>query len=204
MVSTHLRLADHHAAFLYAACLIALQSWYLPSAISLPQATRYRHKYLASPALVITLVVDTTKMKPEGLDQNIIYLCAEFAHRFGQVLAAAFKQHNIDITAEQFSILVVLWYRDGISQKEISEQLNRDKTTITRVLMNMKKNKLIRQVTDKEDNRSNLVFLTAKGKAIQKAGVQVSGQLYGQVLKDIPKAQLLTGINVLQKMISAL
>lgn len=150
------------------------------------------------------LVVDTTNMKPEGLDQNIIYLSAEFAHRFSQVLAAAFKQHNIDITAEQFSILVVLWYRDGISQKEISEQLNRDKTTITRVLMNMKKNKLIKQVTDAEDNRSNLIYLTAKGKEIQKAGVQVSGQLYMKVLKGISQDQLLTGINVLQKMLQAL
>lgn len=150
------------------------------------------------------LVVDTTNMKPEGLDQNIIYLSAEFAHRFSQVLAAAFKQHNIDITAEQFSILVVLWYRDGISQKEISEHLNRDKTTITRVLMNMKKNKLIKQVTDAEDNRSNLIYLTAKGKEIQKAGVQVSGQLYMKVLKGIPQDQLLTGINVLQKMLQAL
>lgn len=143
-------------------------------------------------------------MKPEGLDQNIIYLCAEFSHKFSQVLAAEFKQNDIDITAEQFSILVVLWYRDGVSQKEISEQLNRDKTTVTRVLMNMKKNKLIRQVTDAEDNRSNLVYLTAKGKEIQKAGVKVSGELYLKVLKGIPQAQLITGISVLQKMIQSL
>jgi DNA-binding MarR family transcriptional regulator len=140
-------------------------------------------------------------MKPAGLDQNIIFLCAEFSHRFSQALAAAFKEHKIEVTAEQFSILVVLWYQDGISQKEISEKLNRDKTTITRVLINMKRNKLIRQVTDAEDNRSNLVYLTAKGKAMQKEGVQVSGQLYQQVLAAVPPAQLLTGIAVLQKML---
>ena len=143
-------------------------------------------------------------MKPTGLSQNIIFLSAEFSHRFGQAMAAAFKQNNIDITSEQFAVLVVLWYQDGISQKEISEKLNRDKTTITRVLMNMKKSKLIKQVTDAEDNRSNLVYLTAKGKEVQKAGVQVSGQLYQQVLKDIPPAQLSTGINILQKMLNAL
>lgn len=143
-------------------------------------------------------------MKPAGLDQNIIFLCAEFSHRFSQVLAAEFKQHNIDITAEQFSILVVLWYKEGISQKEISEKLNRDKTTVTRVLMNMKKNKLIRQVTDTADNRSNLIYLTTKGKEIQKAGVKVSGELYLKVLKAIPQAQLLTSINVLQKMTQSL
>ncbi|WP_315817611.1 MarR family winged helix-turn-helix transcriptional regulator [Paraflavitalea speifideaquila] len=143
-------------------------------------------------------------MKPSGLDQNIIFLCAEFSHRFSQVLAAEFKTHNIDVTAEQFSILVVLWYKDGISQKEISEQLNRDKTTVTRVLMNMKKNKLIRQVTDAADNRSNLVYLTAKGKEVQKAGVRISGELYMKVLKGIPQSQLQTGIGVLQKMTHAL
>lgn len=143
-------------------------------------------------------------MKPVSLDQNIIYLCADFSHRFGQALATAFRQQAIDITAEQFSILVALWYKDGISQKEISEQLNRDKTTITRVLVNMKKNKLIKQVTDANDNRSNLIYLTAKGKAIQKAGVEVSGQLYLQVLKGISAAQLTTGVHILQKMIQAL
>ncbi|MDF2189365.1 MarR family winged helix-turn-helix transcriptional regulator [Paraflavitalea sp. CAU 1676] len=143
-------------------------------------------------------------MKPAGLDQNIIYLCARFSHQFSQLMAATFKQHDIDITAEQFAILVALWYKDGVSQKEISEQLNRDKTTITRVLMNMKKNKLIRQVTDAADNRSNLIYLTEKGKAIQAAGVQVSGQLYKQVLKGITKSQLQEGVNVLQKMIHQL
>jgi len=143
-------------------------------------------------------------MKAPALDQNIIFLSAEFSHRFGQAMAAAFKQHKIDITAEQFAVLVVLWYQDGISQKEISEKLNRDKTTITRVLMNMKKSKLIKQVTDVEDNRSNLVYLTAKGKEVQKAGVAASGQLYMQVLKGIPAVQLATGINVLQKMLQSL
>ena len=147
------------------------------------------------------LVVDTTNMKPEGLDQNIIYQCAQFSHKFSQTLAAALKEHNIDITAEQFSILVVLWDKDGISQKEISEQLNRDKTTITRVLGNMKKSKLIRQVTDAEDNRSNLIYLTTKGREIQKAGVKVSGELYMKVLKGIPPAQLQVGLTVLHKML---
>lgn len=147
------------------------------------------------------LVVDTTNMRPASLDQNIIYLCADFSHKFNQALTAAFKQQEIAITAEQFSILVTLWYRDGISQKEISEQLNRDKTTITRVLMNMKKAKLIRQVTDKNDNRANLVYLTPRGKALQQAGVKVAGGLYQQVLKGISRTRLQAGIDILQKMI---
>ena len=143
-------------------------------------------------------------MKPAGLDQNIIFLCAEFSHRFSQALGAAFREAGITVTAEQFSILVVLWYQDGISQKEISEKLNRDKTTITRVLMNMKRSKLIKQVTDAEDNRSNLIYLTAKGKEVQKKGVEVSGRMYTKVLKDVPEAQLLTGIGLLQKMLQGL
>lgn len=143
-------------------------------------------------------------MKPASLDQNIIYLCADFSHKFSQAMAAAFREHDIDITAEQFSILVTLWYRDGISQKDISGQLNRDKTTITRVLMNMKKNKLIKQVTDANDNRSNLIYLTAKGRKLQQAGVGVAGAIYQKVLAGLAPAQLKTGIDMLQKMIRVL
>jgi DNA-binding MarR family transcriptional regulator len=139
-------------------------------------------------------------MNPSSLQQNIIYLCAEFSHMFKLALTEAFRNHHLKITTEQFSVLAVLWYQDGLSQKEISRQLNRDKTTMTRVIGKMEEKKLVRQKTDTADKRSKLVFLTPQGKALQQLSVNVSGTLYHQVLRHVPDAALTASISALHQM----
>src|SRR5690606_42164141 len=90
---------------------------------------------------------------PGSLEQNIVYLAGEFTHRFHRALTTAFRRQGLNLTVEQFSILALLWYKDGINQQEISEQLGRDKTTIARVLNTMEKNQLVRRMTDPRDTQ---------------------------------------------------
>ena len=142
--------------------------------------------------------------KTLSLQQNIIYLSAQFSHGFSRRLEDEFKNNGITITTEQFSILVLLWYKEGINQNFVSHQLRRDKTTIARVLMNMKKNKLITQVTDPADKRAKLIYLTKKGAIIQSPTVKISGALYTKTLLGIPDAILNNGVKLFQKMIDNL
>jgi DNA-binding MarR family transcriptional regulator len=100
---------------------------------------------------------------PDSLSSNIVYLCGEFAHRMHQMLTKSFKEHRILVTVEQFSVLALLFYQDGINQQDISTMLGRDKTTITRVISIMERDELIKRITDKDDNRGKLIFLTKKG-----------------------------------------
>ncbi|AYB35163.1 MarR family winged helix-turn-helix transcriptional regulator [Chryseolinea soli] len=140
-------------------------------------------------------------MTPESLQTNIIFLCGDFAHVFHQAMTRAFRAHRIPVTIEQFSILAVLFYQNGINQKEIGTLLGRDKTTMTRIISNMVKNKLIRRITDKRDGRGKLIYLTGKGEAIQKKAVGVSGKLYLKVVKDIHEKELVQGMTLVSKMI---
>jgi DNA-binding MarR family transcriptional regulator len=71
-------------------------------------------------------------MEPASLEDNIIYQTAKLTKLFQGRMEAAFKKAGFTITVEQFTILVLLWYRDGISQQEISEAIDRDKTTVSR------------------------------------------------------------------------
>ncbi len=139
-------------------------------------------------------------MKAPSLQQNIVYLCAEFSHMFRLALTEAFRRHNLEITTEQFAVLVVLWYQDGIAQKEIGRQLNRDKTTLTRVIANMEEKGLVRQKTDAQDNRSKLVYLARKGKALQQLSLTVSGNLYLGALRQVPEAKLAAAVSAVSQM----
>jgi DNA-binding MarR family transcriptional regulator len=138
---------------------------------------------------------------PQSLQTNIIFLCGDFVHVFHHTLTRAFKANRIPVTIEQFSILAILFYQNGINQKEIGRLLGRDKTTITRIISNMVKNKVIQRISDKRDSRGKLIYLTGKGKAIQKKAVSVSGKLYQKAVSNIHEKDLTQGITLLAKMI---
>lgn len=136
---------------------------------------------------------------PRSLETNVIFLCGELSHHFHRALTNAFKENRIGITVEQFSILALLFYQDGINQQEIGAQLNRNKTTITRVITNMERNKMIVRVTDKTDSRGRLIFLTRKGKLLQQRAIRHSGALYMKAIAGLNRNSLEQAARVLNK-----
>jgi DNA-binding MarR family transcriptional regulator len=142
--------------------------------------------------------------KPASLNDNVVYLCSQFSHQFALALSRRFVARGLKVTPEQFTILVALLFKDGVTQKEISETLGRDKTTIARVMSNLKKNGLVKDATDESDNRAKLIYLTSKGRAIQKEAVDISGMLYMETTKGINEAHLQAGVKLLTTMLNKL
>ena len=134
---------------------------------------------------------------PNSLSTNIIYLCGEFAHVFHQMLTKEFKDNGIAVTVEQFSILAMLFYKDGVSQQEISDVLGRDKTTVARVISIMERDDMVKRVMNKDDNRGKLIFLTRKGRSIQQRAVGVSGKLYMKAIADVKESQLNAAMKIM-------
>jgi DNA-binding MarR family transcriptional regulator len=141
---------------------------------------------------------------PRSLNTNIIFLCGELSHMVHRSLTASFEGKKINVTVEQFAVLALLFYNNGINQQEISERLNRNKTTIARVISNMERSKLIVRVTDKTDARGKLIYLTAKGKEIQRQGIELSGALYLKAIKGIKNNALKEGVDLLNSILQNL
>ncbi|ART77069.1 MarR family transcriptional regulator [Sutcliffiella horikoshii] len=72
------------------------------------------------------------------------------------------------ITYSQYLVLLVLWERDAISVKELGEKLILDSGTLTPMLKRMETNQLIVRNRSKKDERSVVITLTPKGKALNK------------------------------------
>ena len=134
---------------------------------------------------------------PSSLSTNIVYLSGEFSHAFHQMLTKEFKNNAIAVTVEQFSVLVMLFYQDGVSQQEISDGLGRDKTTVARVISIMERDDMVKRVMNKEDNRGKLIYLTRKGRSIQQKAVGVSGQLYIKAIGNLKESQLNAAMKVM-------
>lgn len=138
---------------------------------------------------------------PKSLEANVIFLCGEVTHVLHRAITSAFKANRIGITVEQFSILVLLFYQNGINQQEISARLNRNKTTVTRVISNMERKKMIVRVADKSDARGKLIFLTAKGKALQQRAIGHTGAIYMKAIGGIRKDNLVQAGRLLNRII---
>lgn len=78
-----------------------------------------------------------------------------------------FKQKGLDITPEQWSVLSFLWKRDGVSQQVLCDATFKDKPSMTRLVDNLAKLGLVERRIAPNDRRSNLIFLSDKGKDIK-------------------------------------
>jgi DNA-binding MarR family transcriptional regulator len=110
-----------------------------------------------------------------------------------------FKHAGIEITIEQWSVLYHLWKQDGLSQQDLCIQSFRDKPSITRLVDNLEKIKLVQRVASKDDRRINRVFLTETSKKLQDETMNMANQTLNEALEGVSQIDIETCKAVLQK-----
>lgn len=110
-----------------------------------------------------------------------------------------FKQVGIEVTIEQWSVLYHLWKQDGLSQQELCNQSFRDKPSITRLVDNLEKLKLVKRVPSKDDRRINLIYLTEAAKTLQEQTMNMANQTLNEALDGVGKEDIELCKAVLQK-----
>ncbi|MEI9955734.1 MAG: MarR family transcriptional regulator [Ferruginibacter sp.] len=63
-------------------------------------------------------------------------------------------------------MLYHLWKEDGLSQQQLCDATFRDKPSITRLVDNLEKVKLVKRNASKEDRRINMIVLTDEGSGV--------------------------------------
>lgn len=110
-----------------------------------------------------------------------------------------FKLAGIEITIEQWSVLYHLWKEDGRSQQQLCEATFRDKPSITRLVDNLEKAKMVKRVAAKNDRRINLIFLTKEAQDLQDETMRVANQTLNESLEGVKKEDIEIAKAVLQK-----
>ncbi|UPQ77970.1 MarR family winged helix-turn-helix transcriptional regulator [Flavobacterium azooxidireducens] len=105
-------------------------------------------------------------------------------------LSQQFKKKGLSLTREQWSVLAVLWKNDGCAQQVIADDTNRDKPSVTRLIDNLVKEGYVLRKNDENDRRLNLIFLTEKGKNIEKEVMEVVDDTINKATKDLTNDQI--------------
>ncbi len=97
----------------------------------------------------------------------------------------------LGLTYTQYIVLLVLWEKDEITVGEICERLMLDNGTLSPLLKKMQDEGYIEKRRSKDDERIVLIYLTEKGRTLQKKAKDVPSKVASCI--DLPpeKAQAL-------------
>lgn len=124
------------------------------------------------------------------LDDSIGYLINRASRSIRQRLNAVLSDEGFSITGEEWAILVHLWNQDGQPQQQIADTLDKDKTTLSRLLSSLERQNLVVRIPDQADRRRRLIYLTPGGQALEDAVIPVALRVLRAAQAGIPPDHL--------------
>jgi MarR family transcriptional regulator, organic hydroperoxide resistance regulator len=131
----------------------------------------------------------------EESDICVHFLLGKALQRVNQVSKS--KLSSYGVTPVQYALLRLLWRKDGQFGYVLGERLLLDSATITGIIDRLEQGGFIERRVDPNDRRNRLVFLTEKGRSMEKPLCQKMDEMNEEVLSDLDDA----GIQQFKKML---
>ena len=105
---------------------------------------------------------------------------------------------------EQFPVLFVAYFSgdDLLSQQEIANMLQKDKSGIQRSIRTLERDGYLRVAADSVDRRKNLIRLTPAGKMVIEQALQITATMDQQVMSQLSEAEREAFLATTRKIIS--
>jgi len=121
------------------------------------------------------------------LEETIGFLLNRASRTVKFKLLEAFKEKNIDISGEQWQLLVHLWEKDGRKQQDLADIMHKDKTTMVRLLNSVEKKNLVTRIPSETDQRTKLIYLTTIGKKLEDEIIPIVNSVFSQIEQKLDK-----------------
>jgi len=132
------------------------------------------------------------------LKSSLGYLLNSAQSTVQRTLLHAFKDAGYDITVEQWTVLVHLWEKDGVSQQELSLATGKDNASICRLIDSLEKRHLVVRIPNKNDRRINDIHTTSTAKSIQHDLVRIAEDTFSLLLIGVSQSDKETFYSVLK------
>ena len=98
--------------------------------------------------------------------------------------------HDREISYEMLQVLLVLWKKNQVNQQEVANTVQKNKASLTPLIDNLVKKKLVTRSEDPGDRRNKIISLTPTGKQYKKKFAPMMTELYAIIKGDIPDEKL--------------
>jgi len=99
------------------------------------------------------------------INKSIGFLLSKCYQRAWAIMRTEIETY--DLTPTQFGLLAFLWQQDGLTQVELSEKGQIDRTTVGGLVDRLEKIGLVERRQHPQDRRAYKIYLTGQGKELE-------------------------------------
>ena len=121
------------------------------------------------------------------LEDSLGFLINHAGRKARALLGMRFQPY--EITTEQWTVLNRLAEQDGLSQKELARRAEKDQTNLTRILGQLERKGLVVRKTNESDRRSELPYITEKGRALNDVLVPIERDVVLSIVRGLTEEQ---------------
>jgi DNA-binding MarR family transcriptional regulator len=161
--------------------------------------TKVKAKAKAKPKAKSKTKNKTRKTKPTLPRQwSLALIMRDTSRLFGRSLERRLKRHDISIG--MWHHLRVLWDKDGITQREIAEQLGNSGPTTVAAIVRLEKFGLVIRTQCTKDQRKSHIHLTGKGKALERKIIGEAVEVQSIALDEITEDEMEVFFSIITRM----
>jgi len=113
---------------------------------------------------------------------------------------ALFKEEidTYDMTPPQFGLMGFLWQRDGMTQVELSEKSQVDRTTVGGLIDRLEKIGMVARQPHPQDRRAYQIRLTAKGKEMEQPLTEMAQRATARFTAGLKQEEISELVRILE------
>ncbi|HIU17202.1 MAG TPA: MarR family transcriptional regulator [Candidatus Avidesulfovibrio excrementigallinarum] len=114
------------------------------------------------------------------------------------LLRRKMREAGIDLSGEQWGILVILWDRGELSQEELTRLACMDKSAMSRLLSQLEMRELIARRPDAANARRKIIRVTDRAESLRERCTAAARAALEQALADVEEQDRLVCLKVLE------
>ena len=95
-----------------------------------------------------------------------------------------------EVTPEQWSIISYMDIDKAMTQKELAEAIDRDQTTVVRMIHSLERKGMVRRIVNDQDKRSHHLYLSPKGAEVKQKLLLTVKDAHNYVTRGIEPEEL--------------
>jgi DNA-binding MarR family transcriptional regulator len=141
-------------------------------------------------------------MQPDEPHWNLYALISGIYQKSRRLSEESLKAFRL--TFPQFGVLLRLSFQDNVTQKELSDIMDTDTTTIMVICDSLQKKGFLKRMKDPADRRVNRLIITEKGKNVVSKAYPIMMKRYEFFVNSISQEELETITPILEKLYAAI
>jgi DNA-binding MarR family transcriptional regulator len=122
------------------------------------------------------------------IENSIGFLLSKGYQRAWSLLREEIDQY--DLTPPQFALLAFLWQQDGLTQTELSEKGQIDRTTLGGLIDRLEKVGLVERRKHPQDRRAYMIHLTERGREMEAQLSACAGRALARFTKGLSEQEI--------------